>query len=318
MVDIIDWKYKEELGSRLSVIRKKNKMNQIHLADLLSVPISKISKWECGQNIPSLDIILKIAEFYKVEPYYFLGNIGMDVYREATKTPCRRGRKLSYMIKAWKSNDNDRSISLDDYLLQNRYLPNHTIPKQKYFREDLSGTDFSGVDLTGIVFRNNKMNEVNFEKADLTDSMLYFNDLNGVKFKNTKLVRTQIKSSEMHDLSFIDTRLADVIILTKKLTASIFRNCTFENVIFKSGDVSGICFDGQSFNNVKFEGTIFSNTTFRGATLKNVTFLSSFAIKKKYFKTIKTVCFKGAKMDEKTYLSLKSVGADLDEVMIIN
>ncbi|MBD3906151.1 pentapeptide repeat-containing protein [Chryseobacterium sp. Ch-15] len=318
MVDIIDWKYKEELGNKLAVTRKKNKMNQIQLADFLSVTISKISKWECGQSIPSLDIIFKIAEFYKVEPYYFLGNICIDLYIEATKTPCRRGQKLSHIIKAWKSNDTNSSMSLDDYLLQNRNLPHHIIPKQKYFRENLCGTDFSGVDLSGSVFRNNKMSGANFENANLTDSILYFNDLSGVRFKNTELIRTQIKSSELHRLSFIDTCLTDVVILTKRLIAPIFKNCIFKNVIFNSGDVNGICFDGQSFNNVKFEGTIFSNTTFRDSTLKNVTFLSSFAIKKKYFKTIKTVCFRGAKMDEKTYLSLKSMAANLEDVIVVD
>jgi hypothetical protein len=61
-----------------------------------------------------------------------------------------------------------------------------------------------------------------------------------------------------------------------------------------------------------------SNTTFRKATLKNVTFLSSFSIKKKYFKTIKIVCFQGAKMDKKTYLSLKRIAANLEEVIIID
>jgi len=318
MVDIIDWKYKEELGNKLAVIRKKNKMNQIQLADFLSVKISKISNWECGQSIPSLDIIFKIAEFYKIEPYYFLGNVDIEVYIEATKPPCRRGQKLSYKIKAWKSNTIDPSISLDDYLLQNRNLPHYILPKPKYFREKLCETDFSGVDLSGSVFRNNKMNGVNFENADLTDSILYFNDLSGVKFKSTKLVRTQIKSSELYHLSFIDTCLTDVIISTKKLIAPIFKNCIFKNVILRSGDVNGVCFDGQSFTNVKFEGTILSNTTFRKATLKNVTFLSSFSIKKKYFKTIKTVCFQGAKMDKKTYMSLKRIAANLEEVIIID
>jgi len=318
MVDIIDWKYKVELGNKLAVIRKKNNMNQIQLADVLSVTISKISKWECGQSIPSLDIIFKIAEFYRVEPYYFLGNIGIKVYNEATKIPCRRGQKLSYIIKAWKSNGINPSISLDDYLLQNRNLPHHIAPKKKYFRENLCEADFSGADLSGSVFRNNNMDGVNFENANLSDSILYFNDLSKAKFKNTELVRTQIKSSELDQLSFIDTCLTDVIISAKKLTAPIFINCIFKNVVLNAGDVNGVCFDGQSFTNVKFEGTILSNTTFRGATLKNVTFLSNFAIKKKYFKTIKTICFKGAKMDEKTYLSLKSIAANLDEVIIID
>lgn len=77
-----------------------------------------------------------------------------------------------------------------------------------------------------------------------------------VKFKSTKLVRTQIKSSELYHLSFIDTSLTDVIISTKKLTAPIFKNCIFKNVILRSGDVNGVCFDEQSFTNVKFEGTI--------------------------------------------------------------
>ena len=60
-------------GNRLAALRTSKNMTQTELGVELNVSGSTISRYELGQDEPSLDTVLKIARFFGKDPNYLLG-----------------------------------------------------------------------------------------------------------------------------------------------------------------------------------------------------------------------------------------------------
>lgn len=58
---------------RLKKLRTETETKQEVLAKYLNVGISTVSMYETGQREPSLDILIKIAEYFNVSIDYLLG-----------------------------------------------------------------------------------------------------------------------------------------------------------------------------------------------------------------------------------------------------
>ena len=61
------------LGYRLRLLRKKNKLSQQSLGNLLGVSKVSISNYEKGARVPSLDVLLMILKVFNVSADYMLG-----------------------------------------------------------------------------------------------------------------------------------------------------------------------------------------------------------------------------------------------------
>jgi len=60
-------------SERLRRIRKEKLVNQIELADFLSVAQNTVSNWEIGRAQPDIDTIVKISDFFEISTDYLLG-----------------------------------------------------------------------------------------------------------------------------------------------------------------------------------------------------------------------------------------------------
>lgn len=56
-----------KIGSFLKELRKEKGLTQDQLADKFNVSNRTISRWENGNNMPDLDILIEIADFYEVD-----------------------------------------------------------------------------------------------------------------------------------------------------------------------------------------------------------------------------------------------------------
>ncbi|QHQ60414.1 pentapeptide repeat-containing protein [Anaerocolumna sedimenticola] len=187
----------------------------------------------------------------------------------------------------------------------------------KFTASALRGSDFSGADLTGSSFKSSDVREANFDGANLTDCNLSTLDLTDASFNKSNLVRTNFSMSGLIGTKFTGVNLTDVKLTMTDLRKTTFKGCIFNGVDFKYSDLTGMCLDGQTFIGVKFDNAALNNVTFRDATLKNVSFRAPYALTKKYYRAIKTICFDGAMMDKLTYALLKGMAADLSKVTII-
>ena len=56
-----------KLGSLLKELRKEHGLTQEQLAEKLGVTNRTVSRWETGTNVPDLDILIDLSEFYQVD-----------------------------------------------------------------------------------------------------------------------------------------------------------------------------------------------------------------------------------------------------------
>ena len=57
---------------RLMFERKKKKLTQIQLAEVVGVSRITINKWETGKSTPSVEMLLKLSKYFNVTTDYLL------------------------------------------------------------------------------------------------------------------------------------------------------------------------------------------------------------------------------------------------------
>ena len=56
-----------KIGSFIKELRKERGITQEHLAEQFNVSRRTVSRWETGSNLPDLDILVEMADYYEVE-----------------------------------------------------------------------------------------------------------------------------------------------------------------------------------------------------------------------------------------------------------
>lgn len=56
-----------KIGKFIAEMRKEQSYTQRQLADILGISDKTISKWETGHNMPDLDILIEISDYYEVD-----------------------------------------------------------------------------------------------------------------------------------------------------------------------------------------------------------------------------------------------------------
>ncbi len=54
------------IGKNLQILRKKNKLTQVQLAEQLNYSDKAVSKWEKGESLPPIEVFYKISKLYGV------------------------------------------------------------------------------------------------------------------------------------------------------------------------------------------------------------------------------------------------------------
>lgn len=62
-----------QLSKRMKLLRSERGIKQKELAMSLNCSIAAVSSYENGRNEPGMDILIKIADFYRVSTDYLLG-----------------------------------------------------------------------------------------------------------------------------------------------------------------------------------------------------------------------------------------------------
>lgn len=56
-----------KIGKFMATLRKQKELSQEQLAERLNVSRRTVSRWETGNNIPDLDMLMELSDFYSVE-----------------------------------------------------------------------------------------------------------------------------------------------------------------------------------------------------------------------------------------------------------
>ena len=62
-----------DINKKIKELRLKKGLTQQQLADELKISRSNIANYENSSNLPSLDILIKLAKFFQVSTDYILG-----------------------------------------------------------------------------------------------------------------------------------------------------------------------------------------------------------------------------------------------------
>ena len=57
----------QKIGTFLKELRKEKELTQEQLAETLNVSRRTVSRWETGNNMPDLDLLIEMADLYQVE-----------------------------------------------------------------------------------------------------------------------------------------------------------------------------------------------------------------------------------------------------------
>ena len=57
----------EKIGSFLKQLRKEQNISQEQLAEKFFVSVRTVSRWENGNTMPDISILIKLADFYNVD-----------------------------------------------------------------------------------------------------------------------------------------------------------------------------------------------------------------------------------------------------------
>lgn len=57
----------KKIGQFLKYLRKEKGITQEQFAEILGVSGRTVSRWETGSNMPDLDVLIQIADYYEVE-----------------------------------------------------------------------------------------------------------------------------------------------------------------------------------------------------------------------------------------------------------
>jgi transcriptional regulator with XRE-family HTH domain len=62
------------IGDKIKILRKKHNLKQSELADILGVTRGQISVYEINKSKPSFQVLIKLAEYFKISLDYFYEN----------------------------------------------------------------------------------------------------------------------------------------------------------------------------------------------------------------------------------------------------
>ena len=94
---------KIHFGKRIAILRRKAGLSQTDLAKKLGVTSQAVSKWECGNAVPDIDILLDLSHLYKVTINEMLEDI--DLFCELTGRETGHSG-IAYFVPEQERNDN--------------------------------------------------------------------------------------------------------------------------------------------------------------------------------------------------------------------
>lgn len=90
---------KNIIAKNISNLRKENKLTQLELAEKMNYSDKAVSRWERGETLPDIDVLLKLCDLFNVKfEYLITENPSEDNKKRPNKTEL--GNKLTIALLA--------------------------------------------------------------------------------------------------------------------------------------------------------------------------------------------------------------------------
>lgn len=158
--------------------------------------------------------------------------------------------------------------------------------------KDFNAANLRDANLSGFAVKQSQFNAADLREADFSGS-----DLSGSSFRLCEIRDACFAGANLSGATFVWCELRDATFTSTILDQTHFERCEMRDTIF----------DYLTLNATVFNHTSLRDATFRQAVLRNVTFKTN----------VRSILFDGASMDKITYATLKSLGADLSGVTVL-
>ena len=292
------------IGNKIATARKKANLSQAELAMQISISPQAVGKWERGESMPDITTLNKLAQIFGVDLNYFSENFqDPEVESKASldKDPvdslnAETKQRFDWNWDMSKGNWVDADFSgLKDL-------------KDKLSASNIKNCKFLESDLSGLTLKANAINSSDFSNSNLRESKIQQSEIAKSSFINCNLIDSTISHSEIKNCNFNEADFSGAEIIKSNFQKNTIENTVWKHTSFKEIALSTIVFDG------KIEDSSFENCSFKSVKFQNAIILNTFF---KHNRKFKSVEFVDCKVDKLSYAFLKSNGANLKGISLI-
>lgn len=289
------------IGNKIATARKKANLSQSELAQKIAISPQAVGKWERGESMPDITKLNNLAKIFGVD--------------------------LNYFSEDFSTNENipDKNNRLDNSNagIKKRFDWNWNMSQAKWVDADFSGLKdlkdefsssiiqkckFTKSDLSGLTFKGNRITDSDFSQSNIRKGKIYSTDISKSTFNETSLIDADIQQSEIKNCNFNKSNLSGAEFINSNFQKNSIKSAILKHTSFKNTSLTDISFTGN-IDDCSFENCSFKRVKFVNATILNTFF--------KHNQKIDKVELMGCKVDKLTFAFLKSNGAKLEHVTII-
>lgn len=294
------------IGNKIANARKKINLSQAGLAQKVSISPQAVGKWERGESMPDISTLNRLAEIFGVDLNYFSDNVQSDnsaiAYEQSIEKPAIRISNDEQRKRLEGNWDMSEGNWVDADFSGLKDL------KDKFNASNIKNCKFNNSDLSGLTLKGNEILKCDFSFSDMRNSKIQASEISASSFNNCTLIDTEFHQSEINNCNFDNANLSGAEFLNCNFQKNTIINAIFKHTSFKNIGLSNLIFGGN------LEDCSFENCSFKGVKFQNATILNTFF---KHNRKFSQVEFFDCKVDKLTYAFLKSNGAKLEGVSII-
>lgn len=291
------------IGNKIATARKMANLSQAELAQQISISPQAVGKWERGESIPDITTLNKLAQIFGVDLNYFSEGFPTS---EPLLTPTDEQQLKNSETEPKKRFDWNWDMSNSNWI--DADFSGLKDLKDKFSSSNIKNCKFVKSDLSGLTLKGNAISDCDFSQSDIRNGKIYSSEISKSTFNETSLIDTEIQQSEIKNCNFDNSNLS----------GAEFINSNFQKNSIESAELKHTSFKNIGFSEITFGGNIedcsFENCSFKGVKFVNATILNTFF---KYNRKFNKVEFLDCKVDKLTFAFLKSNGANLVGITII-
>jgi uncharacterized protein YjbI with pentapeptide repeats len=294
------------IGNKIAEARKKSNLSQAELANKISISPQAVGKWERGESMPDITTLNRLAEIFGLDLNYFSDTFqSITNERQSDKTFTEKPIE-QLATEAKKRFDWNWDMSNSNWV--DADFSGLKDLKDKFSSSNIKNCKFIGSDLSALTFKGNEIADCDFSQADIRNGKIYSSEITKATFNQSSLIDAEFQQSEIRNCNFDNANLSGAEFVNSNFQKNTVENAVLKHTSFKNIGLVEIVFSGI------IEDCSFENCSFKGVKFQNATILNSFF---KHNRKFNKVEFIECKVDKLTFAFLKSNGAKIDGIKII-
>lgn len=292
------------IGNKIAEARKKSNLSQAELANIISISPQAVGKWERGESMPDITTLNRLAEIFGLDLNYFSHSFQSASNEKQNEThsigtPIEQSKEEPKKRFDWNMS-NSNWVDADFSGLKDL--------KDKFSSSNIKNCKFIKSDLSGLTLKGNAITDCDFSQSDIRNGKIYASEISKSTFEEASLIDAEVQQSEIKNCNFNNSNLSGAELINSNFQKNSIDNAVLKHTSFKNIGFSEITFGGN------IEDCSFENCSFKGVKFENVTILNTFF---KHNRKFNKVEFINCKVDKLTFAFLKSNGAKLEGIVII-